>query len=461
MNIIKLIIFILFLIIGLDYSFAFTVQNYDEVQSYFESLQASRPVLFASLSSLIKNNIASIKVTFNDNTEQIVNGYANDKSVIILRDLLTSTNIKTISYFYNDKHIVMEDIRNISQKGTSSLVSITSDTSKNRSNILKKFISIFPNYRKIKDICCDPVDYSINDNKSEIIKTPPFDRYVDFIDHYSLYQTRLQLTYKRLKDIDSWYIIGKVKDNIDNRLKVIPLRFVLKTIYLYSLQAPNNKFHIFTIVDPISFSDEDVGAYLVYCSHAIGVQNFCNVFGQIIKVFPTSGSDRILVIGVIYYTLFTNKDFTFQVYDIHHSEITKVINSTEGAQNTFPITDINTDHSDKQGMKRPPDDSLLGEDYKRQKLDFNEYLDTIPNPLSCSSINEEGFKDLGNNISIFIRQRDDNTLFAELSNRYIIQGTYTKDKQSNEFNLCKDIDKGIELFREIDRKEELIVRLIE
>ena len=461
MNIIKLIIFFLFLIIGLDYSFAFIVQNYDGVQSYFDSLQDRRPALFYSLSSIVKNNIASIKVTFNDNTEQTVNGYANDKSVIIFTDLLNSVGIKTITYFYNDKQIVMKDIRIISKQYNRSFVSITSDTSEDRSNILKKFTPIFSHYRKIREICCESVNYSISKKKSEIIKTHPYDNYLDFINYYSTYKTNLTLTFKRLEDIDSWYIIGKVKDNIDTRLEVIPLMFVFNRISLNSLHTPNDKFNLFIIVDPIVFSDEDVGAYLVYCSQERIVLNLCTVFGQIVKVFPTSGSDKILVIGVIYDTLFHNKDFSFQAYDIHHSEIPKVITSTESAQSTSTITDINTDLSDKQSMKRPLDDSLLGEDYKKQKLDFNEYLDTIPNSLSCAYINEEGLKDFGNNISIYTKQEDAHTFFIQMSDRYIIQGTYTKDKQSKEFNLCKDIDKGIELFSVIDGKEELIVRLIE
>ena len=65
-----------------------------------------------------------------------------DKSVIILTDLLTSTNIKTITYFYNDKQIVMKDIRRISPKSKFSLVSITSDTSENRATILQKLTYI-------------------------------------------------------------------------------------------------------------------------------------------------------------------------------------------------------------------------------------------------------------------------------------------------------------------------------
>ena len=456
MNFRKLSIFIIFLIIIINNSISFTVEKYDDALAYLRYLGTFKGgISLVSSLNEIKGSLVIIEVTYKNEVIQKVRGYVNEKSILILRSLLISTDIKSIKYFYLDKQIVIGKIELISDSKKSKFISIINGIPKNNNIKYEKFISNFFDSRFIRKVCCDDVNETIIDKKSKMTITPPYNLYVDIYNYYFKIDLDLIFTSKFIRDTGFWFIIGTVKGKIDTELEIISLMHVADNIKLNNLVSiyEKTKYNLFMFVDNNSFGKEDVGSYLVKCYENSSENFVCKIFGQIIEVFSNSLSNNILVISAIYQSLFTLQQPNFKSYEINQIEIPKVMTLTEEKQIPYTITTINTDHSDKQSKKRPLDDSWVDGDSKKKKLNFNEHPSSIQESLSCSSINEEGFKNFDNNISIFITEIETNIWIAEIVNKFIIKGIYTKNGQSFEFGLCTNTDRGINLFRSVDDKE--------
>lgn len=451
----KYFLFIIFIIVIIYKSNSFTVADYNGA---VESLSHLDKYTYFQLMNL-KKTTAIIEVTYDDQTKQIVDGFASSDSVFIFRKFLTKQYIKEIKYEYDGKEIVMRGITTIQGIHYYELIGIKGNTKDE--NLIKFAINSYA-FKNLLQICCG--GFSSTGSKIELQKYFPIEDYGDVFAHYfGVFSiNNILFSINLIKDISSWFIIGKVNDSEGNQ--IIPLQYVTKKITLNSLRSADAKIsslYLFMhIKDSIKFSDKDVGAYLVHCS--LLLQKYtCKFFGQIEKVLSTSSSSNTLFVELLYYQIIQNTQFAFQsssdspVIETPKAEtlIKKAQTSSKGNQ-TF-----NPESGSKQAIKRPHDDSNTDSKEKKQRPDFSQDSGRYDKKLSCNSINEIGIHDFGDNRYIVVSEADTNYLMVSLSDRYQIIGNYIIDKKPHGFDICKDTATGIDLFKIIDGQDKLIVQL--
>ena len=412
---------------------AVIVDNYDQIYDQIKYNEKSLESL-----QKIEKIITTITITDeNDNTIH-VNAFVNEDSVFFIRNLIKEDlNIKTITYSYNNHFITMSNFEQ--NKSVRKIIYILYSIFKKDSpqRKIENFSSIFltgSNTTFIFDQMFTSkfnqhtLSTYLNENRLESIGF--YYPEVKIKENFIFYLQSLNLI-----SYLNWYIIGKIKGAIDNKFKLIPLKYIDRDISLYRLYCPELtlKNKLFISLNNAKFTSDDVGAYLIYKTK----HGDLKIFAQITDVHKTKDNNQILFLQLLTnsykpYNTYIYKQYSsspieegdlskqlvpYETVTLEESSLTGQEHSNSEQHN--PLKRPNTDYASPENSKLP----RSGENYK------------ILLKFTCKNINELGDYKF-NDVIIHVTKIDNQDIASEMLVLYDIKGTYTYGRINREFYSC-------------------------
>ena len=407
---------------------SFEVDNYEQVD-ITKITQSSRYEEIQKY--MVKLTIADVS-----NNEITINGfvdYIDDKYYIVfLKSLYTlKNNIKTITYIYNNNRVTLSGINFTPlEKVNNPLFYAVELKSIDIHNYYKWLLDKFLNrafFRNLfeKIMAINPYK---NYNKIEIESKLKDSKLGKLSDYYDENDREPSFEFNSISiSNDNWYIVGDVNSYISYNLRIVPIRYIDKEIYLnriYEITGTKSRITFLSLTGN-KFNDYDVGSYLIYITKFGGFK----IFGQIIKVRINEDRNQIVFIQVFNNDINISSLFNYSVTNLEPVVQELVMDNKDLS------TKVDTNIASQQLSK---DDDLF-RDTKRPRLSLPIEIENF----TCGVINTIGTYNLkSRNIIINVTETTPTDFISSTSKLYNIKGYYMYNSLIKHFQECHSSNDG-------------------